>query len=269
MLNLIRTDMKRLLKDKLLWIAAVIGVVFAVTTPLLYKLLFDLLDMGDLLGFMISAKSMYFDAYNPANNFGMIAPIFITVIICKDFSYGTIRNKIIAGYTRRSIYFSILISSAAVFTVMMLAQALLTLAVSLPIFEYQDGGFELIDLGYFLLSTLFELLVSVAIAAMMCFIAVMTRNTGLAILAYFAANFILTIIGGITAVAVQLSDPGSGTVYEVVKFLNDINIFTSTSIGRGVEYQLYDIFVILLPSVGATVALTIVGNDIFSRKDLK
>ena len=269
MLDLIRTDIKRLLKDKLILIAAIIGVVFAVTTPLLYKFLFDLLEMGELLGLMISAKSMYFDAFNPANNFGMIAPIFIIVIICKDFSYGTIRNKIIAGYTRRSIYLSILISSAAVFTVMMLAQALLTLAVSLPLFEYQEGGFALADLGYLLLSTLFEVLVAITVAAMMCFIAVLTRNTGFAILAYFAANFILSIVGGITAVAVQLSDPGSGTTYEVIKFINDINLFTSTMIGRGVEYELYDILVILLPSVGATVALTVVGNDIFSQKDLK
>lgn len=268
MLNLIRTDMKRLVKDKLLLIAAIIGAVFAVTTPLLYKLLFDLLDMGELLGMMISAKSMYFDSFNPANNFGMIAPIFITVIICKDFSYGTIRNKIVAGHSRRSIYLSIFISSSVVFAVMMLAQALITLLVSLTMFEYQATPFSSADLGYFLLSTLFEILVAVAISALMCFIAVLTRSTGFAILGYFAANFILSIVGGITAVAIQFSDP-SGTVYEVIKFINDINIFTSLVIGRGVEYQLYDVIVILLPTIGATVALTVIGNDIFSRKDLK
>ena len=44
MIDLLKTDFKRVLKDKLFIVVCIIGGVFAVITPILYKLIFSLLN---------------------------------------------------------------------------------------------------------------------------------------------------------------------------------------------------------------------------------
>ena len=268
MRELIITDLRRMFKDKLLLIACIIGAAFSLISPLLYQLLFGLLDMGDMLGLIVNAKTQYFESFSPANNFGMIAPVFIAVIICKDFSYGTVRNKIISGHSRTEIYFSILVSSAVVLTAVMLAHALLTLLFSLVFFEYQAEPFGVNDLLYFLLSTLFEILVCILIAATVSFLAAITKNIGLSIVGFFGINFLFLIVGSITMVAVQFADPDD-ILHGVLECINDANVFTSTVIGHGTTYDLREILCILVPTVGGTALLSLFGNILFGKKDLK
>ena len=147
MRNLYVTDVKRILKDKLFTVTCILAGVFAIINPLLNKLLFDMLDISEMLG-MMSAKSMFFSAFLPGDNLGLIMPILISIIVCKDFSQGTVRNKIISGKSRSTIFISHLLSSATVICVLMLLHALLTLGTSLFFFSYQDGAFGASDFGY-------------------------------------------------------------------------------------------------------------------------
>ena len=101
MINLIKTDTKRILKDKLFLVVCIIALCLSVFMPLLYKAMFSGMEVveEDMFAemFMISGKSLFFDSFSAGNNMGLIAPVFIAIIICKDFSQGTIRNKIICG----------------------------------------------------------------------------------------------------------------------------------------------------------------------------
>ena len=246
-------------------IVCIIGGAFALVTPLLYKVLFSAIDAEELLGAVTSAKSIFFEAFLPGSNFGLIVPVLLSIIICKDFSFGTIRNKIIIGKSRVSIFLSMFISSATVLCATVLAHALLTLFISLIFFDYQAGQFTAGDFGYLMLSILFEMLVYIFIAALISFLSVFMKNVGLAIVMYIAINFIFTIIGSIVMVASLIAEEKN----IILEFLHNINIFTSSLIGTGSSYEFKDIMYIVLTPIIGTSLFVFLGITVFKKKDIK
>jgi ABC-type transport system involved in multi-copper enzyme maturation permease subunit len=247
---------------------------FAVTTPMLYKLIFafmdmeELLEMGELLGNQFTAKGMFFTSFSPSNNFGMILPILTTIILCKDFSHGTVRNKIICGKSRTKVYFSLFLTCAILMCFFILAQALLTLGIALLMFDYQADPFTASDFGYLMASIAFEFIVYLFISALLTFFIVSMKNAGTAIVMYFVVNFVMLIVGSITQTALLLADSAAAS-YKVLEVFNDANMFTSLLIGGGSAYQWRDIAVILLPNLIFGGMLIFFGWLIFRKKDLK
>ena len=86
MLNLLKTDLKRVFKDKLFLILCIIAAAFAIFNPLVYKLLFAMVGMVEELDMAIDAKTLCFTSFSPGNNLGLIMPIFAALVLCKDFS---------------------------------------------------------------------------------------------------------------------------------------------------------------------------------------
>ena len=119
MRGLLKADFKRITKDKLLLVMGILAVAFALLTPLLYALLFSGAGFEDepLLEVMLPAKNQFFASFSLGNNLGLIAPVLLGIALCKDFSFGTIRNKIIAGKSRKAIYMSLFITCATVISV--------------------------------------------------------------------------------------------------------------------------------------------------------
>jgi ABC-type transport system involved in multi-copper enzyme maturation permease subunit len=274
MRDLLKADLKRALKDKLFLVLCILAGVFAISTPLLYKAIFSVLDMeelfemGELLRNQFTAKGMFFTSFSPSNNFGMILPILVAIILCKDFSHGTIRNKIICGKSRTKIYFSLFCTCAILMICFILAQALVTLLISLTMFEYQADPFTANDFGYLMASIAFEFVVYLFISALLTFFVVSMKNAGTAIVMYFAVNFVLLIVGSITQTALLLSDSTSSS-YEVLKFFNDANMFTSLLIGGGASYTGKEVLTILLPNIFLIAVFVFFGWYIFRKKDLK
>ena len=100
MSRLLKSDFKRFFKDKLFLVVCILAVVFSVITPLLYLVIFGAMGEIDplteeMLSSYVNAKGQFFAAFSFNNNLGLIAPLLIGIILFKDFSYGTIRNKII------------------------------------------------------------------------------------------------------------------------------------------------------------------------------
>ncbi|MBQ7906512.1 MAG: ABC transporter permease subunit [Clostridia bacterium] len=271
MLSLLKTDLRRTFRDKLFLIVCIIGAVFAIIMPLLYVLIFTGLGEMELGEFRMAldAKTMFFSAFSPGGDFGLIVPILIAIIICKDFSYGTVRNKIIAGKSRSAIFMSLFTTSTIAMCTVILAQALLTLLISLIFFDYQQGGFTAGDFGYLLLSVLFSLLVYVFISALVSFLAVFMKNTGLAVVMYVAVSFLFTIVGSIIMIAGLTVDPENTTAVTILEFLNNTNIFTSGLIGTGTTYTFEDVMYILMPTIGGTAVFLALGLLVFNKKDLK
>lgn len=267
MRNLYVADVKRILKDKLFVVTCILAAVFAVINPLLNKVLFEALDLGELLGTM-GAKTMFFSAFLPSDNLGMIMPILISIVVCKDFSQGTVRNKIISGRSRSEIYLSHLLASATVMCGMILLHALLTLGVSLCFFSYQETAFTFADFGYLILSIAFEMVVYVAIAAIVTLIATVSKNMGICILLYLAVIFGCSIVGSIFQVAAIFLDPASNA-YDIVEFLNALNLYTANLIGAGTTYTAKQVLYILMTPILITAGGTLFGMRLFARKNLK
>lgn len=272
MLNLYKADLKRIFKDKLFFVAGIIAVAFAFFTPLLNKILFTVLlelDDGLLAGFGANAKTMFFSAFAPGNNLGLIAPILLGIVLCKDFSYGTVRNKIIAGKSRTSIFFSFFLSCATALIILIFLYAFLTLGVSLLLFDYQETPFEMKDFGYLLASLGFEFLVYLFIAALTAFLCVSMKNAGLAVVVYVAVNFLFTIVGSIISTARIFVDPAKEFISKLLQFLDEANIFMGTYIGITPSYDWKGVLPVLAGTLLGTALFVGGGILVFRKKDLK
>ena len=274
MRDLLKTDFKRVLKDKLFLILCIVAAVFALSSPLLYKALFALVppeemaEVETMLAMQINAKMLFFNAFSLMNNFGLLLPVLITIVLCKDFSHGTIRNKIISGKPRTSVFFSLLITCSVFVCGIMLAQALLTLAVSLLFFDYQPTEFTASDFGYFMASIGFKLLICLLVSALLTFFIVTMKNAGLAIVMYFVVNFGCVIIGVVTQTVFPFLDADTAA-YGILQFLNRANAFATMIVGNGTSYSLAEVLSLLLPNLVITAALILFGWMIFRKKDLK
>lgn len=276
MIDLLKTDLKRAVKDKLFIVICIIAGAFAIITPLLYKVIFVVLEFDEeamqeleMLGMgIMNAKSIFFSSFSLGNNFGLILPIFVAIILCKDFSNGTIRNKIICGKSRTSIYFSLFFTCAILICSFILMHALLTLLLSLLVFDYQSTPFTASDFGYLMGSIALEILVYLFVCALLTFFIVCMKNAGLSIVMFFIISFLMIIIGGITQAMVLFADPAT-TSYKILEIFNSANVFTTSIIGNGTSYKLNEILYLVLPNVCIMAILIVLGLSIFKKKDLK
>ena len=275
MFDLLKTDLRRAFKDKLFIVLCIIAGAFAIITPLLYKGIFALLKFNpdlpsemEAFGLIFNAKSMFFGSFSLGNNFGLMLPIFVAIILCKDFSNGTIRNKVICGKSRASIYFSMLITCTILICFFILAHALLTLLISLLMFDYQPTPFTINDFGYLMASIGLEMIIYIFICALLTFFIVTMKNAGLAIVMYFVVSFVLMLVGSITQTTIILADPAE-TTYKVLEFFNTANAFVTTIIGNGTGYKLKDVLYVILPNLVTAIGLIIWGLLAFKKKDLK
>ncbi len=274
MRGLLKADFKRILQDKLLLVMGILAVVFALMTPLLYALLFSGsgLENDPLMATLLPAKAQFFSSFSVGNNLGLIAPVLLGIALCKDFSFGTVRNKIIAGKSRQAIYMSLFITCATVLIGVILVHALLTLGVSLIFFPYQATPFTLSDFWYFLASLGFEILMLLWVAAMLAYLCANMKNVGLVIVFYIAITFVLVIVGSIVTVvhSVLALNPDKEVVVNILHFVDRINVANSASyIGMGTSYTLEDVLYLTIPAIVGIVGFTGFGMLRFGKKDLK
>jgi ABC-type transport system involved in multi-copper enzyme maturation permease subunit len=274
MKGLLKADFSRVLKDKLLLVTGILAVVFATSMPLLYTVLFSSVGMADdpMISSLISAKSQFFNAFSMGNNLGLIAPVLLAIALCKDFSYGTVRNKIIAGKSRSAIYLSLFVTCAAILTTIMLLYAFLTLGVSLLFFDYQAAPFTIADFWYFMESLVFEILVLLWMAALLTLLCAHMKNVGLAIVLYIAVAFLLVLVGSIVQMALTIMQTlGSHeTTVDILHFINRINIGNAVQyIGTGTQYTGADVLYLTLPALAGILGFTGLGLWSFNKKDLK
>lgn len=272
--SLLYADFRRVLKDKLLLVMAILAVVFALITPLLYVAITFSTDevVEELIFGLVSAKSQFFASFSMSNNLGLIAPVLLAIALCKDFSFGTVRNKIISGKSRTAIFMSLFVTCSAVLIAVMMLNAFITLGVSLIFFDYQPTPFTLKDYWYFLTSLGFELLVLLYISAMLSWLCVSMKNVGLVIVLYIAFSFALTLVGGILQVVLPILEiiGGKESLVSVLRFLDRINIGTASMyIGTGTEYTLKDILYLTVPAIAGILGFLGLGIWKFNKKDLK
>lgn len=139
MSKLIRSSFYKLLRDATFRVTLIIGVALAVFMCLIYLGL-DLISGNgtfDCVGDMCNGFNFYTSSLSPTQNFGLTVPINLIVFTIGEFNCGTIRNKIIAGNRKSSIYLSLYITGA-IFTISLMAiYFLLSVGLSSAI-----GGFE-------------------------------------------------------------------------------------------------------------------------------
>ena len=274
MKGLFKADFKRVFKDKLLIVMGILAVVFALITPLLYALLFSGANemVAGMVGGIVSAKSNFFASFSVGNNLGLIAPVLLAIVLCKDFSFGTVRNKIIAGKSRSAIFLSLFITCSVIFVAVMLLHAFVTLGVSLIFFDYQQGEFTVSDFWYFMESLALDILTLLFVAALLSWLCACMKNVGLVIVLYIAISFVLVLAGSIMQMVYTIMETldGNEKTISVLKFLDRINVASAvTYIGTGTKYTLEDVLYLTIPSIAGILGFLGLGFWRFNKKDLK
>lgn len=277
MTNLLTVDFRRVLKDKLLLVMGILAVAFSLLNGLILGVASGFMSdtdmqMMDAMGMGFTAKSQFFSAFSFGNNVGLIAPVLLAIILCKDFSNGTIRNKIIAGYNRVSIVVSMFIVALTVMFAVIVIHAVLTLCISLCFMPFQYTPFTADDMGYLLISILMQFLIYAMAAALISFLCASAKNTGVVIVLYVAVVMLLTLLASILSI-VSMALEGIGgydTAVAIIDFFQNINVFSfNMNIGQGSSYESKEVANYLLTPTVMTALLLGWGILKFKKKDLK
>jgi len=125
--RLLNAGFKRLIKNKLFWTCLITLVVISIAGCISQYM--------NMLKYKIEIKTDTF-LFSSASMIGITLSILIPLFVGTDFSDGTIRNKIIVGNPRKSIYFSNLIitviSGLVITAVHMIFMATITVTVFGP-----------------------------------------------------------------------------------------------------------------------------------------
>ena len=274
--KLLLSDLKRIFKDKIFIIACIVGICFALLTPIILLVLTILIEFLNFqeLSFLKESfygRTIFFGSFNPGNNFGLILPILISIIVLKDFSYGTIRNKVITGYSRTQIFLSYFFAIFITLFALILTYALISLGLSLIFTPYQYEAFTYKDIIYFIVSLGFLLIAYLLIAAMLTFICVLIKNVALTIVVYIVASLAFSMLSTGLQVAIPVASGfGKEVIANILTFINNCNVYSSISTVIGVvnPYQFTDILYLIIPPLFGLALFITLGLVFMNKKDL-
>jgi hypothetical protein len=286
--NLFRAFFFKLKKDLTFRIALFIGIAMAVFTTLGF-LLIDIIGWAGsdepFKATFCSGNNLLVNTLNPAQNFGLVVPILLTVFTVAEYNNGIIRNKIIAGHSKFEIYGSLMLSG------LILTFTLLTTYVGLcTLMGTIFGGFNLddptmsltsittltaagkLDYIYILEMLLFTVMVYTSITAFTIFFASIIRSVGPCIPIIIISLMVLSVGGTMIAAFGQLFE--SDVLIHVVKILDPLFAISGggTVINEETLVTHFDeetLIWTVANNLGYSAAFFFGGAAIFSRSDIK
>ena len=279
MSRLLSADFAKLKKNKFFWLCMAGMAVFA-----LFMKIMDYVSMREYSGSVPSFESLLL-IY--ALVIGFLMAAFVSLFVGTEYRDGTIRNKLIIGHTRVSIYLSNLITCFAAGVMMCLAYLIPALAVSALLCRSDSTDFRmllLMILYSFVLTLAFTSLYT--LAGMICQNKALTAVITILVICFFSVASIYisaklnepetypeisALADGRTVTSArQVPNPGyvRGTQREVYQFLNDfLPTGQSVILTRGDT----EASTPLLPVYSACIAVAAsgIGIFIFRKQDIK
>ena len=185
MINLLKADFFRVLRTKIVYISLII----AIALPLFIALVNGLTAMAAAglypEGYEPSpaGDTLLGNTFSPVMSFSYIFAVFPVIVIMMDFGNGTLRNKIIHGYTRHQIYAAHFIVSLVHITAITLLFAA-TNVISALVLGISEVPTDLIPA--YVIYYLVGFLGVVLVASLGCCLALSLGNAG---------SIVLTVIG--------------------------------------------------------------------------
>lgn len=277
--RLLSADFAKLKKNRFFWICMTGMAVFGIFMKLMdYISMREYMDRSSSLHSMLLVYSLVI---------GFLTAAFVSLFVGTEYSDGTLRNKLIIGHTRVSIYLSNLITCSAAGLMMCLAYLIPALAVGIPLCRTDDTDFRML-----VLMVLYSFFMSLAFTSLYTLAGMICQNkaltavvTILGVCFLFVASMYVSAKlnepetsieispfaedGTVTATR-QIPNPGyvRGTQRRVYEFLNDfLPTGQSVTLTRGDTKAATP----LLPvySAGITVAASGIGMFVFRKRDIK
>ena len=215
--RLLSANLIRLKKDKTFWI----GIVFMAAAGIFIPVM-RYLDMRRS-GYILHLDNGFFSC---AILIGIVMAVFCSLFIGTEYSDGTIRNKVIVGHKRTSIYLANLITCAIAGVTICGVFFLVYFCVGAPLF-----GLFVMDAQALFLLLLAVVTLSIAFAAIFLLIAALCQNKAVSAVLCILLAFLLLFVGA--QLNRMLSEPETnmglsmtdqGQVYEEIPNPNYLDV---------------------------------------------
>ena len=272
MSRLLKADVYRVLKSRLSLIALILALAFPVLIVLLYAGIQWIGGLGEEMGGMLfNANSLIGSAYSLSNNIGLVVPAFAGILVCSDYTNGTLRNKVIAGNRRSHIYLSHLIVSILFSVVVITIYAAVTAGLALLFFPFNwDSA---LDLGREILYFVVNGTMSFAfIATVSTLLALTLRNVAPTII--FTIVFSIVLLALSSIVMLVNYEPYKYAVYCIPTFAGNFFTLNSTGIfgllGETADASRDVIFIEgMLSYLFFGAVHTVIGLLLFKKRDIR
>ena len=268
MLNIIKASLYKLFRDRTFIVTAIIGLFIAA--------LLILIRVGTK---SCTGEYFFVSASTPGSNYGITIPINLIVFTVGEFTYGTIRNKVIAGLSKTKIYVGLFITGLVFTFILIGGYSAILIAIGSII-----GGFNAAAIGgvEFILPYLAYVVCEyIFITAISIFFSVLFRQIGGANTIVIVALIILSLIPLFTFIGAS-NNPSNmlrpdhwsmwlNPLYMLGLYGNDVVSIISKAVpGIDVWHQNEQMIAsgILTPFIWAA-AFFIGGLVIFKKKDIK
>lgn len=274
--KLLSANFIRLKKDRVFWLCMGVMLLYSVV----YMLNGCRQATGDLSEYHYSIDRYYFHF---AVTIGLFCSLFSSLFFGTEYSDGTIRNKIVVGHTRQSVYLANLVTAFGAALCMMLVW-LTSSMVAVPVL-----GVWQMSLSKLLVYLLVGVMLVAAFCAICTFVNMLSVNKAITVAASIFLILILIVLANliygslsepelssgvqITANGMEMSEPApnpnyiTGAKREIYDFLMD---FLPT--GQGLRMWLLEVghpVRMIVSSFCITIFTTLGGIFLFKRKNLR
>ena len=226
MKNLLKADFYRARKDRLLLIGLLVSIGLVLMQVLLIKGVVAASDAADadaeVVGSVLgtSGLALWFNGISILGNTTQyIIPIFLTIFFVKEFNDRTIRNKLIIGYSRTQIFFSIIIVHAVLSVIIYFATSLVGLIFGCLLFGF-GTTFNGSIFGLMIIGFVIEFFLSYVLIGFAIIFAINKQSIVLGIVVPIIVATVISILG---MVGMMLSN-------NFVKVLSFFNFYQASEI---------------------------------------
>jgi hypothetical protein len=204
-------------------------------------------------------NDLYAEIFSPST-LGLLVLLFAAIFGCGEFRYNTVRNKIVAGYSRTNLFFSTLTVNYFVAIVYALIGSAAVSAVGIPVLGWSYNVDTLI-------SAALSLFVQLPLVAFVTMIGFACRSRGGTIAINLAVLYGVTALSSIITLFVTYSP-----IYEWIVRIIFISLYTylSSLYGLGICITLsYWEINVILNYLGSTIIFVLLGWVCIQRAELK
>lgn len=272
-------------------VSAILGAALPTVSIWLDKTIYDLTGYSAGISSLLE-DSMDFYCFSWVLIVVVFFALFSGIFVGTEYSDGTLRNKIAAGYSRPQIYFSNLITNAVAGCILYTLYMIINLCVGIP----YTGGFQYLESKTIAMYIVYIYIILIAFSAIFTLISMLTPNQAAAAVLCVGLVVVLFAIPTMQSGSLQFKEffEEEELFYGVTYAAGDYNPYYIGGIRRvlsiffieflpggpltqlsGLDYLIYADNVYLNPVVMFTgaaffaVVPTTVGVALFKRKELK
>lgn len=288
MARLLKLQLFRAVKDKGTIIFAIITLVLGLFSVLLNFLIAESISQGgaSLLGDLFAITSIINSSFSLTSTPMILLIIVGVVLLYKESGWGTIRNQVVAGYSKIKIYFANFFAMLIILFTILFTYQLLTTGLSL-IFGFEFGISNATEFGAFMKNYGLNVLIFITEIAFMTFISMLFQNIIapiflVIIVPIFVGAILVNFVIPLVVLFNSANAAGIIGVFEYVIWYQNTSLTISgftyeltSGMGDLLGAVLYDTSSLsfIIKTIGTNIALNGLflglGSYLFSRKDLK